>query len=40
MLGIPVFRLAKSDDLAPLGFKMSEELLLDFLSQIPDLSFM
>ena len=40
MLGIPVFRLAKSDDLALLGFKMSEELLLDFLSQIPDLSFM
>jgi hypothetical protein len=35
MLGIPVFRLAKSDDLAPLGFKMSEELLLDFLTQNP-----
>jgi hypothetical protein len=35
MLGIPVFRLAKSDDLAPLGFKMSEELPLDFLTQNP-----
>jgi hypothetical protein len=30
-----VDRLAKSDDLAPLGFKMSEELLLDFLTQNP-----
>lgn len=30
-----VDRLAKSGDLAALGFKMSEELLLDFLARDP-----